>query len=293
MTQKKEFQELDLQDAFLFAAVLEDPETCRLVLELIFGRDIGSVNVQVERSGLFSKDFRYVRFDVYAAEKVNVVYNLEMQNAHKEQLPKRARFHQAEMDATYLKPGQTFQELPESAVVFICTFDPFHSNLYRYVFEERCQETGEHLGDGTLKIFLSTVGSNEADVPPELVHFLRYVVSSTTKCAEDTRDARIQDLNRRVEALKRSRRLKEEYMTMQEMLNDSRTEAREEGLAEGLAEGRAKGIAEGKAEGKAEGEDKILTLMSLMIRDGHPLDPEKLKNDKTFREEMFKKYQLS
>ena len=276
MTQKKEFQDLDLTDAFLFAAALEDPETCRLVLELIFGRSIGSIEVQVERSALFSRDFRYVRFDVYAKDDLKVVYDLEMQNSHKEELPKRARYHQAEMDATYLKPGQQFRELPESAVVFICTYDPFDSKLYRYIFEERCRETGENLGDGTLKIFLNTKGENESEVPPELVHFLRYVVSSTAKCAEETQDTKVRDLNHRVEMLKQSRRLKEEYMTMQEMLDDSKRE----------------GWAEGKAEGKAEGEDRILTLVTLMFRDGRTAELERLKNDKAFCEQMLKEYQL-
>ena len=284
MTQKKEFQDLDLTDAFLFAAALEDPETCRLVLELIFGRSIGSVEVQAERSALFSKDFRYVRFDVYAADDVKVVYDLEMQNSHKEELPKHARYHQAEMDATYLKSGQQFQGLPESAVVFICTYDPFHSNLYRYIFEERCRETGENLGDGTFKIFLNTKGTNESEVPPELVHFLQYVVSSTAECAEETQDTKVRDLNRRVEMLKQSRRLKEEYMTMQEMLDDSKRE--------GWAEGKAAGKAEGKLAGKAEGEDTILTLVSLLLRDGRAAELEKLKTDKPLCAQLLKEYHL-
>ncbi|MEH2958459.1 hypothetical protein [Candidatus Merdisoma sp. JLR.KK006] len=40
MAQKK-FGELDLKNAFLFAAALDEPETCRLILELILGQNIG------------------------------------------------------------------------------------------------------------------------------------------------------------------------------------------------------------------------------------------------------------
>lgn len=43
MMAQKKFQELDLKDAFLFAAALENEETCRIVLELILGRPVGSV----------------------------------------------------------------------------------------------------------------------------------------------------------------------------------------------------------------------------------------------------------
>lgn len=35
---RKKFEQLNLQDAFLFSAALEDPETCRLILELFLGR---------------------------------------------------------------------------------------------------------------------------------------------------------------------------------------------------------------------------------------------------------------
>lgn len=71
MAQKK-FQELDLKDAFLFAAALEDEETCRMVLELILGRPVGNIKVQAERSLLLSKDLRYVRFDIFASDEMRV-----------------------------------------------------------------------------------------------------------------------------------------------------------------------------------------------------------------------------
>lgn len=45
MAQKKTFQELDLNNAFLFAAALENPEICRMVLELILGTAISEVLV--------------------------------------------------------------------------------------------------------------------------------------------------------------------------------------------------------------------------------------------------------
>lgn len=72
MTQEKKFQKLDLKAAFLFAAALEDPETCRLVIELVLGRPVGPVKVRVERSILLSKDFRYVRLDVYAKDELEI-----------------------------------------------------------------------------------------------------------------------------------------------------------------------------------------------------------------------------
>ena len=78
MVQKKQFKELDLSNAFLFAAALEDEETCRLVLECILGTSIGKLKVKPERSILWSSDFRCVRLDVFASDEWNVGYDLEM-----------------------------------------------------------------------------------------------------------------------------------------------------------------------------------------------------------------------
>ena len=97
MAQKKQFKDLDLSNAFLFAAALEDEETCRLVLECILGTSIDRVNVKAERSMLFSSDFRCVRLDIFASDGLNVGYNLEMQNADEGNLPQRSRYHQAEL----------------------------------------------------------------------------------------------------------------------------------------------------------------------------------------------------
>lgn len=46
----------------MFAAALEDEETCRLVLECILGASVGRVRVKAERSVLLSADFREIIF---------------------------------------------------------------------------------------------------------------------------------------------------------------------------------------------------------------------------------------
>ena len=158
---------------------MEDPETCKLILELILGKPLPDVNVRVEHSILFNSDFRSIRLDVYAEDELQVGYDLEMQNRNKGKLPKRSRFYQAEIDVGALKPGQDFEDLKPSYIIFICTFDPFEDQLYRYTFEERCLERDFPLGDETRKIFLSTKGTNSNEVPAELVNFLHYVENSS------------------------------------------------------------------------------------------------------------------
>lgn len=229
---KKTLQELDLSNSFLFAAALEDPEICQLVLEIILGRKVPKVKVHAEHSILISSEFRSVRLDIYASDELQVNYNVEAQNENEGNLAKRSRYHQAEMDVSSLKPGDDFNDLKPGYVIFICTFDPFGEGLYRYTFEERCLERNIKLGDETRKIFLNTKGKNEKEVPKELIHFLKYVENSTDDYVSGIKDDSIERLHEKVTALKRWRGLEAKYMTFEELLKRRESKGRIEGVAE-------------------------------------------------------------
>ena len=54
----RSFQELNLNNAFLFPAALEDPETCRLVIECIIGEVVGELKVKTEDTKLFNSELK-------------------------------------------------------------------------------------------------------------------------------------------------------------------------------------------------------------------------------------------
>ncbi|MEG7531602.1 MAG: Rpn family recombination-promoting nuclease/putative transposase [Hungatella sp.] len=276
MTLSKEFKDLDLSNGFLFAAALDDPETCQLVLEIILGFPVGKVQVRAEHSILYNSNFRSVRLDIYATSELHVAYNVEMQQKDQKNIPKRSRYHQAEMDVSSLKPGEDFNDLKPSYVIFICTFDPFGSGLYRYTFEERCLENGISLGDETKKLFLNTKGRTSENVPEELIHFLHYVENSTEQCARTGRDAIIPQLHDKITGLKQRRELEGTYMTLEEWLKDCKEE----------------GMAEGKAAGKAEGVKRTLALINCMLADQNTADISRLQSDAAFYQEMLERYHL-
>ena len=259
---KKTFQQLNLSNAFLFAATLEDPETCQLVLEIILGTKLPKVNVHAEQSILISSDFRSIRLDIYASDEMQVSYNVEAQNDDRKNLAKRSRYHQAEMDVASLKPGDDFNDLKPGYVIFICTFDPFGKGLYRYTFEERCMECDMGLGDGTRKIFLNTRGRNDEDVPKELVHFLKYMEQSTDEYVSEITEEPIIKLHEKVTELKKWRRLEARYMTLEEWLNDMAKDreaiAMQEGTKKGIQKGIQKGMREGMQKAKQEAVFELL-----------------------------------
>ena len=87
---RKKFQELTIKNNFMFAAVMLEEANCRALLECIFGRKIGHVDVSYEKSIVYHPEYKGVRLDVFCADEAQTHYNVEMQVADKE-IRKRAQ----------------------------------------------------------------------------------------------------------------------------------------------------------------------------------------------------------
>ncbi len=206
----------------MFAAVMSDAENCREVLERILGISIRKVTVHAEHVLFVNPEKRRVRLDVYTDDEHGTVYNVEMQTTDNRNLPKRSRYYQGQMDVTALKSGEDFSRLPQSIVIFICTYDPFGRERYRYTFMETCREDGELLEDGTCKIFLNTEGRNETGVAQELVHFLKWIGEPCAENEKEENDRLIAKLQTQIAELKENRGMEENYMLFGEMLDEER-----------------------------------------------------------------------
>lgn len=151
---------------------------------------------------------------MYVEDDSNTVYNIEMQNGHHENLPKRTRYYQGMIDLNLLDKGMDYTQLKQSFVIFVCTFDPFHIGRHMYTFENRCvEDPNVQLNDGK---------------QPE--------------------DSFTQDLSKAVESAKRNEKWRHDYMTLQ-MAYD---EKYREGLETGIQRGVEKGLIQGRENGIVE-----------------------------------------
>ena len=263
----------------MFAVTMEDEEICRGVLERVLGIPIRQVKVRSEAVLYTNPDYRGVRLDVYADDEEGTVFNVEMQTTDKKNLPKRSRVYQGQMDLTALAPGDDYNKLPKSYIIFICTYDPFGCGLYRYTCDTRCQENGMEIGDEAYKIYLNTQGTNDGEVPEELVHFLKYVGNAA--CGkQNSQDALIQKIDTKINRIKHDRGMEVEYMLFSEMLNDERKE------------GWSEGHAQGQAEGRADGEKQFAALTEKLLQDSRMEDLLKATTDPIFREELYRFYEI-
>ncbi len=228
-------KELNLSARFLFDEVMEDPQTQQDVLSIIFGREVPLVKYgATEKELRLTPLARSIRMDLFSIDEEQVVYNTEMQDKKRVDLAKRSRYYQALMDTSLLEPGITdYNDLNQTYLIIIMTFDLFGFHKYRYTFVPKCREVGDcELEDGAVRIFLNTKGTNDAEVPRELVDFLHYVENTTDAEAAGTDSERIRRIHERVRRVRFSEEVGVKYLRILEEKNEEREEGREEGREE-------------------------------------------------------------
>jgi predicted transposase/invertase (TIGR01784 family) len=143
-----------------------------------------------------------------------------MQKVDRKDAPKRSRYIQSEIDVNSTPAGiSDYNVLRTTYVIFICCFDPFTENKCIYTFENRCIENNDlTLGDGTVKMFLNTRGTNA--VHPSVKAFLKYVEDSTDDTAQELEDVLVNHINSRVKQVKKDSKVKEEYMKLERYIDE-------------------------------------------------------------------------
>lgn len=259
MTKRKILKDLTIKDNFMFGAVMCNEDLCKQLLELILGFSIERVEVTKEKCMVYHQEYKGIRLDVYEKDENNTHYNVEMQALSYPALGKRSHYYHSQIDMDLLNTGRDYEDLPNAYVIFICYFDPFGYEKYRYTFRMKCDELPElELEDGSESIFLSTKWSNREEVSLELVKFLEYVGANLEESTSDFEDEFVGKLQNKVTDIKLSRRMEERYMLTELLMRDERRAGR----AEGLIEGRIKGL-----------KQSILVLL-----DGYGAITEELKN---------------
>lgn len=267
--ERKLLKELNLTDRFLFDEVIEDPQTHRDILSIIFGREIPLLTKsETEKEMRVSPQIRSVRMDVFSMDEEGTVYNTEMQDKRKSDLAKRSRYYQAVLDTNLLEPGiPNYNLLNTTYIILITTFDLFGYGKYQYTFEARCrEEPGCVLEDQAVRIFLNTRGKNDSEVSEELVSFLHYIENTTDAVAENSGSERIKRIHNRVRKVKVSEEIGVKYMQAWEEKYYEREEGREEGAKAKLQELIRKKLVKGKSVEKIadELEESIETIEKII-----------------------------
>ena len=112
-----------LMDDTFMSKVFEDKACAELLLRVILNRDDLTVVRVVSQFELKNLQGRSARLDIYAIDEHGKQYDVEVQRSDDGAAPRRARYNSSLLDANLLNPGDKFDELPESYIIFITEHD--------------------------------------------------------------------------------------------------------------------------------------------------------------------------
>jgi predicted transposase/invertase (TIGR01784 family) len=249
MIKFKAWEDLTFTDDFMFSQVMKNKEICKEVVETILGIKVGKIEFLTSQYEIeIDPEAKTIAMDVYLRDEKKII-NVELQNGHRLELPKRSRYYQAAADIDNTSPGELYSEMKDNYVIFICTFDPFLQGKAFYKFENIClnEDKSLRLNDGTYKIFLNTAADDLTLLDPELKLFYDYIRRGT---ADSTLTEKI---NSSITELKEDRETRRKYMTYTTRIAEAKSEAREEGIKYGIAIGEKVGEERGISIGLSQG----------------------------------------
>ena len=233
-----------LDDNFMTAAFQGSLECIDLVLQIVLRKPEVKATKAVTQDTLKNLHGRSVRLDIHAFADDKEI-NVEIQRGGKGAGEQRARYHGSIMDANVLLPGEDYENLPESYVIFITETDVLGDGLPIYTIERIIKENGKSFHDGSHIIYVNSSITDENTSLGRLMHDFRCTKAD---------DMYYPVLAERVRYLKEN---EEGVATMCEAMEKLTKEARAYGVAQGIEQG----IEQGKVD-----------IVLGMLRDKLPLE---------------------
>ena len=207
--------------------VFKKTECTEYVLQVIMKEKRLKVLEQVLQKDLKNLQGRSAIIDCVATDTEGRYFNVEIQQANEGASPKRARYHSGLMDMNLLNPGQDFDELPESYVIFITLRDSLGYSLPIYHIDRKIRENSEGFPDGSHIVYVNSSKQENTELG-RLMHDLH---------CKNADEMYSQVLAKRVRELKETR---EGVDSMCREMEQIYKEGIEEGIEKGLEKGEMK-----------------------------------------------------
>ncbi len=204
-----------------------------------------------------------IRMDVHAVDAAGTEYDIEVQRADKGAGVKRARFNSSLLDLNSLKKGNTYDQLPESYVIFITEHDVLEHGLARYHINRVIEELNQRFDDGEHIIYVNGAYEGQDDIG---------------KLMNDFRSATAENMiwEPLKEVVDRYKNNPEEVAEMCAELEKWSLEERQEG----------------RAEGRTEGAEQLATLLKLLQADGRLQDISLALENQEARQKLYRDYHI-
>ena len=145
-----------LMDDDFMSKVFEDTTCAEFLLKVILNRDDLMVQEVHGQHDIKNLQGRSVRLDILAVDEKNRAYNIEVQRSDRGAGAKRARYNSSLLDANLTQPGDGYDALNETYIIFITERDVLKRNLPIYHINRIIEETGEAFGDEAHIIYVNS-----------------------------------------------------------------------------------------------------------------------------------------
>ena len=144
-----------LDDDFM-TKVFEDISCAELLLRIILNDEGIRVLEAHSQRGIKNLQGRSVKLDILAVDSHNRVFNVEVQRSDRGAGAKRARYNSALIDANVTEPGDQYEDLNETFVIFITENDVMKAGLPIYHIDRVVRETGQLFEDEEHIIYVNS-----------------------------------------------------------------------------------------------------------------------------------------
>ena len=144
--------------------VFKKRECLEYVLQVIMEKQDLYVIDQVIQKDYKNLQGRSAVMDCVAKDSAGKQFDVEIQQDNEGASPKRARYHSGLMDMNTLNPGQDFEELPESYVIFITRDDILGYGLPIYHIDRQIKELNEAFQDEAYIIYVNSRNQDDTEL---------------------------------------------------------------------------------------------------------------------------------
>ena len=195
---KEKIKHFTIMNDIFMRNVLKETACTEYILQVIMNKKELKVIDQTLQKDYKNLQGRSAILDCVAKDAENNFFNVEIQGENDGASPKRARYHCGLLDMNLLNPGDLFDNLPETYVIFITKNDVLGYNQPISHVQRRIKETEDIFQDGQHILYVNSKKQDDTELG-RLMHDLH--CKEADKMYSNVLSARVQKLKETTEGV--------------------------------------------------------------------------------------------
>ena len=161
---KEKIKHFTIMNDIFMRNVLKEISCTEYILQVIMNRTDLKVIDQTLQKDYKNLQGRSAILDCVARDAENNHFNVEIQGENDGASPKRARYHCGLLDMNLLNPGEPFDSLPETYIIFITKNDVLGYNRPISHIQRRINETEDIFQDGQHILYVNSKKQDDTEL---------------------------------------------------------------------------------------------------------------------------------